>query len=119
MGEKSRSKGCCGWFIAFVVLAVVVGAIVYTVIKKIGHSDSDKPAPVPGPPGAVDQKYSSALKTSLQFFDIQKCIHSFTSFPLFLFQCFTMWFLMYVYKAFIILLFPFTYANAAYASYFH
>ncbi|TKY45512.1 Endoglucanase 10 [Spatholobus suberectus] len=72
MGEKSRSKGCFGWFIAFLILALVVGAVVYTIKNKIGHSGSDKPAPVPGPPGAVDQKYSSALKTALQFFDIQK-----------------------------------------------
>ncbi|KAG5048012.1 hypothetical protein JHK85_009115 [Glycine max] len=73
MGEKSRSKGgCCGWFIAFIILALVVGAIVFTVKKKFGHSGSDKPAPVPGPPGAVDQKYSTALKTAMQFFDIQK-----------------------------------------------
>jgi len=72
MGEKSKSKGgCCGWFIAFVILAIVVGAIVFTVMKKFGHSGSDK---APGPPGAVDQKYATALKTSLQFFDIQKCI---------------------------------------------
>lgn len=73
MGEKSKSRGCCGWFIAFVILALVVGAIVYTVKKKIDNSDSDKPAPVPGPPGAINQKYASALKTALQFFDIQKC----------------------------------------------
>ena len=71
MGEKSRSRGCCGWFLAFVILALVVGAIVYTIKKKIGHSD--KPLPVPGPPGAIDQKYASALKTAVQFFDIQKC----------------------------------------------
>ncbi|CAL0305866.1 unnamed protein product [Lupinus luteus] len=71
MGEKSRSKGrCCCWFIVIVIVAVAVAAIVYTVTKKIGHSD--KPDPVPGPPGAVQQKYSSALKISLQFFDIQK-----------------------------------------------
>lgn len=79
MGEKSRSKGgCCGWFIAFVILALVVGAIVFTVKKKFSHSGSDKPAPVPGPPGAVDQKYSTALKTAMQFFDVQKCINSLT-----------------------------------------
>ncbi|KAJ1421644.1 Six-hairpin glycosidase superfamily [Sesbania bispinosa] len=72
MGEKSRSGGCCGWFIAFLILAIVVGAVVYTVKKKIDHSDSDKPAPVPGPPGAIDQKYTSALKTAMQFFDVQK-----------------------------------------------
>lgn len=77
MGEKSPSRGgCCGWFIAIVILAIVVGAVVYTVKKKMSHSESDKPAPVPGPPGAVDQKYSSALKTALQFFDIQKCMYA-------------------------------------------
>ncbi|KAE9603535.1 putative cellulase [Lupinus albus] len=71
MGEKSRSRGrCCCWFIVIVILAVAVAAIVYSVRKKIGHSS--KPGPVPGPPGAVQQKYSSALKISLQFFDIQK-----------------------------------------------
>lgn len=100
MGEKSKSKGgCCGWFIAFVVLAVVVGAIVFTVKKKFGHSGSDKAAPVPGPPGAVDQKYATALKTSLQFFDVQKCIsfyYLFCVFLCFLFQYFTMCFLMYI-----------------------
>jgi len=89
MGEKSKSKGgCCGWFIAFVILAIVVGAIVFTVKKKFSHSGSDKAAPVPGPPGAVDKKYATALKTSLQFFDIQKCIsfyHLFFAFSFFFF----------------------------------
>ncbi|GAU24992.1 hypothetical protein TSUD_312270 [Trifolium subterraneum] len=69
---KSRSKGgCCGWFIALVILALVVGAIVYGIKKKI-DSNSDKAAPVPGPPGAIEQKYASALKTAMQFFDVQK-----------------------------------------------
>jgi hypothetical protein len=78
---KSRSKGgCCGWFIAIVILGLVVGAIVYAVKKKIDNSDSDKPAPVPGPPGAIEQKYASALKTAMQFFDVQKCNHSFSFF---------------------------------------
>ncbi|XP_057435049.1 endoglucanase 10-like [Lotus japonicus] len=72
MGQKSRSKGCCGWFVAVLILALVIGAIAYTIKKKFGHSDSDNPAPVPGPPGAIDHKYSSALKTAMQFFDIQK-----------------------------------------------
>lgn len=74
MGGKSRSRGCCGWFIAFVIFALVVGAVVYTIKKKIDNSDSDKPAPVPGPPGAIEQKYSTALKTAMQFFDVQKCM---------------------------------------------
>lgn len=71
MGQK-KSRGCCGWFIALLILALVVGAIVYAVKKKIDNSASDKPAPVPGPPGAINQKYASALKTAMQFFDIQK-----------------------------------------------
>ncbi|KAG5020122.1 hypothetical protein JHK82_016037 [Glycine max] len=49
-----------------------VTAIVFTVKKKFSHCGSDKPAPVPGPPGAVDQKYRTALKTAMQFFDVQK-----------------------------------------------
>ncbi|KAI4336793.1 hypothetical protein L6164_015274 [Bauhinia variegata] len=70
MGAKSRSRGCCGWFLVVVILAIVVAAIVLVVKKKTDHSD--KPAPVPGPPGAIDQKYASSLKIALQFFDIQK-----------------------------------------------
>lgn len=68
--EKSKSWGCFGWLLAFLILALVVGAIVFTVKKKSGHSD--KPAPVPGPPGAIDQKYAKALKIATQFFDVQK-----------------------------------------------
>ncbi|KAH9693310.1 Endoglucanase 10 [Citrus sinensis] len=70
MGEKSKSKGCFGWFLVLVLLALVVGAIVYTIKKKTSHSD--KPAPVPGPPGAVEKKYAEALKVAMQFFDVQK-----------------------------------------------
>ncbi|KAJ0085834.1 hypothetical protein Patl1_09560 [Pistacia atlantica] len=70
MGEKSKSKGCFGWFLVIVILALVVGAIVYTIKKKTSHSS--KPAPVPGPPGAVEKKYAEALQTAMQFFDVQK-----------------------------------------------
>lgn len=76
MGEKSKSRGWCGWFIAIIVLASVVLAVVYTVklrMKKSG--DDDGGGPVPGPPGAIDKKYADALKLALQFFDIQKCNH--------------------------------------------
>lgn len=73
MGEKSKSKGCFGWFLVLVLLALVVGAIVYTIKKKTSHSD--KPAPVPGPPGAVEKKYAEALKVAMQFFDVQKCMY--------------------------------------------
>lgn len=74
MGEKSKSRGWCGWFIAVIVLASVVLAVVYTVksrMKKSGEDDGT--GPVPGPPGAIDKKYADALKLALQFFDIQKC----------------------------------------------
>ncbi|OAY50597.1 endoglucanase 10 [Manihot esculenta] len=70
MGEKSKSRGFCGWFIVAVVLALVVVAVVYTVKKKTGKSDDA--SPVPGPPGAVDKKYADALKVAMQFFDVQK-----------------------------------------------
>ncbi|XP_002510516.2 endoglucanase 10 [Ricinus communis] len=70
MGEKSRSRGFCGWFIVAVVLAVVVVAVVYTVKKKT-HNSGDA-SPVPGPPGAVEKKYADALNIAMQFFDIQK-----------------------------------------------
>ncbi|XP_048331882.1 endoglucanase 10 [Ziziphus jujuba] len=71
MGEKSRSGGCCGWFLVLVILAVIVVAIVL-VVKKRTDNSSDHPAPIPGPPGAVVHKYGDALKVAMQFFDIQK-----------------------------------------------
>lgn len=74
MGAESTSKGCkwLSWFIVFVVVALIAGAVALVVIKK-RQNDSDEPSPVPGPPGAVTQKYSDALKTAMQFFDVQKC----------------------------------------------
>lgn len=72
--EKSKSRGWCGWFIALIVLAAVILAVVYMVKSKMKKSDDgDGAGPVPGPPGAIDKKYADALKLSLQFFDIQKC----------------------------------------------
>ncbi|KAJ9186466.1 hypothetical protein P3X46_002036 [Hevea brasiliensis] len=70
MGEKSRSRGCFGWLIVAVVLALVVVAVVYTVKKKTNKSD--EASPVPGPPGAVEKQYADALKIAMQFFDVQK-----------------------------------------------
>ncbi|XWS25891.1 hypothetical protein CRYUN_Cryun27aG0106600 [Craigia yunnanensis] len=72
MGKESKSRGCLGWFLVIVILALVVGAVVYTIKKKIDHSNDDKPAPVPGPPGAIDKKYAEALEIAMQFFDVQK-----------------------------------------------
>ncbi|MBA0787933.1 hypothetical protein Gotri_025107 [Gossypium trilobum] len=72
MGKESKSGGCLGWLLAIVILALVVGAIVYAVKQKIDHANDNKPSPVPGPPGAIDKKYADALKIAMQFFDIQK-----------------------------------------------
>ncbi|XP_041992997.1 endoglucanase 10-like [Salvia splendens] len=71
MGEKSGSKGWCGWFLAFIVLGAVVLAVFFTVRSKIHKSDSG-PDPVPGPPGAIAKNYADALKVATQFLDIQK-----------------------------------------------
>lgn len=81
MGRKSKSRGWCGWFLVLIILALVVGAVVYTIKKRIAKSDDD--SPVPGPPGAVQKKYADALNIAMQFFDVQKCITS-SSFPIFL-----------------------------------
>ncbi|XVF73896.1 hypothetical protein PTKIN_Ptkin13bG0017400 [Pterospermum kingtungense] len=72
MGKESKSRGCLGWFLVIVILALVVGAVVYTIKKKMNHGNDDKAAPVPGPPGAIDKKYTDALKVAMQFFDVQK-----------------------------------------------
>ncbi|KAK8551787.1 hypothetical protein V6N13_120221 [Hibiscus sabdariffa] len=72
MGKESNSGGCVGWFLVVVILALVVGAVVYGIKKKMDHAKDSKPEPVPGPPGAIDKKYGDALKIALQFFDVQK-----------------------------------------------
>uniref|UniRef100_A0A5B7C9J2 Endoglucanase n=1 Tax=Davidia involucrata TaxID=16924 RepID=A0A5B7C9J2_DAVIN len=70
MGKRSRSRGWCGWFLVLAVAALVALAIVLTIRNKNDHSG--EAAPVPGPPGAVAKNYADALKTAMQFFDIQK-----------------------------------------------
>ncbi|GFY86235.1 glycosyl hydrolase 9B5 [Actinidia rufa] len=45
MGERSKSKGFCGWFLVLVVMALIAVAV---------------------------KKYGDALKVAMQFFDIQK-----------------------------------------------
>ncbi|XP_042494967.1 endoglucanase 10-like [Macadamia integrifolia] len=73
MGADSKSKGgWCGWFVVFVVLAVIAAAVALTIVKKSHHSKGSAAAPVPGPPGAITQKYADALKLAVQFFDVQK-----------------------------------------------
>ncbi|MCD9560420.1 hypothetical protein HAX54_019101 [Datura stramonium] len=70
MGEKKKG-GCCGWIIVLIVAAAAAAAIVVFVMKKHNGSSPDA-APVPGPPGSPEKKYADALKTAMQFFDIQK-----------------------------------------------
>ncbi|KAF7829581.1 endoglucanase 2 [Senna tora] len=68
MAGKSRGRGgCWGWCLAFLVLALVVGAIVYVAVNKFGHNHSKGHGS-----GATDKDYASALKLAMQFFDIQK-----------------------------------------------
>ncbi|CAH9094251.1 unnamed protein product [Cuscuta epithymum] len=69
-GDESKSK--CGWMwylVVLVVAAPIVLAVVLILRKKHGGSDV---APVPGPPGAVTQRYGDALQIAMQFFDVQK-----------------------------------------------
>lgn len=70
MGASKYTKGCCGWLIVVVVAALVVTAGVVAIMKKRSHKS--EPLPVPGPPGAINQKYANALGTALQFFQVQK-----------------------------------------------
>ncbi|KAL5706537.1 cellulase [Ranunculus cassubicifolius] len=71
-GESKKSKGgWCGWFVVLLVIAVILTALALTVWKK-KSSNHGGAAPVPGPPGAIDSKYSDALKIAMQFFDVQK-----------------------------------------------
>ncbi|TYG82946.1 hypothetical protein ES288_D01G129700v1 [Gossypium darwinii] len=72
MGKESKSRGFFGWFLVLVILALVVGAVVYIIKKKLDHGNDNKPTPVPGPPGAIDHKYAYALEIAMQFFDVQK-----------------------------------------------
>ncbi|XP_010941260.1 endoglucanase 24 [Elaeis guineensis] len=69
MGASKYTKGCTGWLIVLVVAALVVTAAVVAIRKKTHHA---KVLPVPGPPGAITQKYADALSVALQFFQVQK-----------------------------------------------
>ncbi|KAI8549515.1 hypothetical protein RHMOL_Rhmol06G0030700 [Rhododendron molle] len=71
MGERSRKKGWCGWFLVLLVAAVIAVAVVITVRKRSQNSEPEL-GPVPGPPGQVQKKYGDALKIAMQFFDVQK-----------------------------------------------
>lgn len=66
MGEKSKKGGWCGWIIVLIVAAAAAGAIVVLVMKKHKDSSSDAAS------GASEKKYGDALKTAMQFFDVQK-----------------------------------------------
>ncbi|CAL9087917.1 unnamed protein product [Musa textilis] len=69
MGESKHTKGCSGWLIVLVIAALVVAAAVFAIKKKQHHREV---LPVPGPPGAINQKYADALGVALQFFQVQK-----------------------------------------------
>lgn len=79
MGASKYTKGCCGWLIVLVVAALVVTAGVVAIMKKRSHKS--EVLPVPGPPGAINQKYAGALGTSLQFFQVQKGLSFFFANP--------------------------------------
>lgn len=74
MGNRSGKGGCCGWFLVLVVALVVGLAIYFTIKSKHQNSEAD------GEPGGVSKKYADALKIALQFFDVQKCNSSVSSF---------------------------------------
>lgn len=80
MGAK-YTRGCTGWLIVLVVAALVAAAVFFSVKKKHHHRDV---LPVPGPPGALDQRYADALGVALQFFQVQKCT-LYNSIPLMIF----------------------------------
>ena len=73
---------CTGWLIVLVAVALVVTAAVVAVTKKTQHPEA---LPVPGPPGAINQKYAEALSVALQFFQVQKCTFLSVSDPLYQF----------------------------------
>ncbi|KAJ4962530.1 hypothetical protein NE237_022469 [Protea cynaroides] len=52
MGADSKSRRRCGWFIVFVVVAVVATAVIVTIKQKHQHSEVTY-APLPGTPGAI------------------------------------------------------------------
>nr|BAF42037.1 cellulase2 [Pyrus communis] len=72
MGAKSRCKGWWAWLLVLAIFGLVVGAVVLAVVKKVKKNSGGDDGAVPGPPGAITQKYSDALKLAVQFFDVQK-----------------------------------------------
>lgn len=77
MGVAKYTKGCCGWLIVLIIAALVVTAAVVAIKKRKPHHA--EVLPVPGPPGAINQKYADALGVALQFFQVQKC--TFPAYP--------------------------------------
>ncbi|CAI9116914.1 OLC1v1018204C1 [Oldenlandia corymbosa var. corymbosa] len=71
MGKSNSKGGCWGWLLVLIVAAAVAFGV-FVMVKKKQHDSHGGAAPVPGPPGAVTRKYSDALNTAMQFFDVQK-----------------------------------------------
>ncbi|CAL5327626.1 unnamed protein product [Camellia sinensis] len=72
IGERSKSKGLCGWFLVLVLVACIMVAVVLTVKKKTDKHCLPHLGPVPGPPSAIDKQYGNALNLAMCFFDVQK-----------------------------------------------
>lgn len=72
MGAVAKySKGWIWWLLSLGIAAFVVTAAVLTILHSRKHSHH-RVSPLPGPPGAISQKYAQALKVALTFFPIQK-----------------------------------------------
>ncbi|WOK98216.1 hypothetical protein Cni_G06926 [Canna indica] len=69
MVPRKYTKGYSGWMIVAAVAALVATALVLTIREKHPYREA---LPVPGPPGAIVQKYANALAVALQFFQVQK-----------------------------------------------
>ncbi|CAN1163353.1 Endoglucanase 24 [Linum perenne] len=69
MGKRGGC-GFVGWFLVFVILALLAGGI-FLVVRSKMNKDGDGDS-VPEKPIDIQKKYSTALNVATQFFDVQK-----------------------------------------------
>ena len=86
MGVVAKySKGWIWWLLSLGITTFVVTTGVLTILHSKNNS-YHQVSPVPGPPGAISQKYAQALKVALTLFHIQKgifvCIYPLLSVPI-------------------------------------